>query len=399
MIIRGTTLIGRLAAVFTLLLAFTACGGGGGDSGFLPPDVPDVTTDLAIATTALPTALANAPYTALIEAVDGKTPYVWAIVDDGRTGFIISNEGFLTGTAPSSGDYGVSLRVTDGANTEATSSFILTVTGDTPEPLAIATPSPLTGAEQGKPYTAILEAVGGQGDYLWTLIENGNSGMQLRPDGLLNGTAPAEGQYAITVSVMDDLRTVSEPLILNVTASASPLTITTSSLPDGTVGEPYAAVLSASGGDKRNYRWTLDSNRDLPSFTLSTDGVLTGAPNKAGIFGLVYQVSDGNNTDQLATTLSITSQPDIPSTLTITTATSPPAVPNIPYATVVAAEGGAQPYTWSGMGSANFSDFSTSTGGVISGTATINTGSYGYSVTITDRTGASVTRSYVIDVL
>ena len=77
MTIRGTTLIGRLAALCTLLLAFTACGGGGGSGGggFLPPDVPVVTIDLAIITTELPEASAGAEYTALVEAEGGKKPY------------------------------------------------------------------------------------------------------------------------------------------------------------------------------------------------------------------------------------------------------------------------------------------------------------------------------------
>lgn len=401
MIIRGTTLIGRLAAVFTLLLAFTACGGGGGDSGFLPPDVPDVTTDLAITTTALPNAVDGIAYTALVEADGGIKPYAWSVIDNGGTELAINNQGILSGTAPSIGDYGVSLRVTDSTNTQVTNSFILTVTGETRVPLAIATPSPLTGAEQGKPYTAILEAVGGQGGYMWTLIDNSDSGLRLGPDGILSGTAPAEGQYAITVSVMDDSSTVSEPLILNVAAFSSPLNITTSTLRDGETGIPYAEVLSASGGDKRDYRWTLVSNGGLSTLTVSIDGVLKGVPNKAGTFGLVYKVSDGNNTDQLAATLAIASGPDIPSsTLTITTAMLRDAVQNMPYAEAMAAEGGTPPYNWFGVGSDNFTGFTMSpVGGIISGTTSVPAGPYGYSVTLTDITGASVVRSYIINVL
>lgn len=404
MIIRGTTLIGRLAAIFTLLLAFTACGGGGGDSGFLPPDVPDVTTDLAITTTALPNAVDGIAYTALVEADGGTKPYAWSVIDNGGTELAINNQGILSGTAPSIGDYGVSLRVTDSTNTQVTSSFILTVTGETPVPLAIATPSPLTGAEQGKPYTAILEAVGGQGGYMWTLIDNSDSGLRLGPDGILSGTAPAEGQYVIKVSVMDDSSTVSEPLIVNVTAFSSPLTITTSTLRDGETGVPYAEVLSASGGDKRDYKWTLLSNGGLSTLTVSIDGVLNGVPNKAGTFGLVYQVSDGNNTDQLAATLTIASEPDIPpfppSTLTITTAMLRDAVQNMPYAEAMAAEGGTPPYNWFGVGSDNFTGFTMSpVGGIISGTTSVPAGPYGYSVTLTDSTGASVVRSYIINVL
>ena len=236
---------------------------------------------------------------------------------------------------------------------------------------------------------------------MWTLIDNSDSGLQLGPDGILSGTAPAEGQYVIKVSVMDDSSTVSEPLIVNVTAFSSPLTITTSTLRDGETGVPYAEVLSASGGDKRDYKWTLLSNGGLSTLTVSIDGVLNGVPNKAGTFGLVYQVSDGNNTDQLAATLAIASGPDIPSsTLTITTAMLRDAVQGMPYAEAMAAEGGTPPYNWLGVGSDNFTDFTMSLfGGIISGTTDVAPGPYGYSVTLTDSTGASVVRSYIIDVL
>ncbi len=401
MINRDATLISRLTVLCMLLFVVTACGGGGGDSGFLPPDDPDVTSDLAITTTALPNAVDGSAYTALVEADGGAKPYAWSVIDNGGTELAINNQGILAGTAPPTGDYGLSLRVTDSTNTQVINSFILSVTGDRPEPLAIATPSPLTGAEQGKPYNAILEAVGGQGDYLWTLLDSGNSGLGLGPDGILSGIAPAEGQYAVKVSVMDDSRTVSEALILNVSAFASPLTITTSTLPNGTVGVSYAAVLSASGGDKRDYMWTLVSNGGLSGLNVSKAGILAGIPNQAGTFGLVYQVSDGNNTDQLAATLAIASGPDIPpSTLTITTAMLRDAVRNMPYAEAMAAEGGTPPYNWLGVGSDNFTGFTMSpVGGIISGETSVVPGPYGYSVTLTDSMGVSVVRSYIIDVL
>ena len=77
-------------------------------------------------------------YTAVIEGVGGEKPYTWSVTNGGGTGFGINNEGILSGIAPRSGDYGLSLRLTDNANTQATASFVLTVTGDTPQPLAIS---------------------------------------------------------------------------------------------------------------------------------------------------------------------------------------------------------------------------------------------------------------------
>ena len=396
---RGTTLLGRLAALCTLLFAFTACGGGGGDSGFLPPDDPDVTIDLAITTTALPNAVDGIAYTAVIEGVGGEKPYIWSVTNGGGTGFGINNEGILSGIAPRIGDYGLSLRLTDNANTQTTASFVLTVTGDTPQPLAISTTSPLPSVEEGDAYTAILEAVGGNGGYLWLLENGGGSGLQLRDDGVLIGTAPVEGQYGITVSVTDDTRTVSKILILEVTADSSPLTITAQSLPEGTVDDRYAAVLTASGGDKP-YAWKLISNGGQSGLVLSAAGVLSGTPTLAGTFGLVIQVSDGISTDESAITLTIAPAGGGSEVLDITTGSLPDADRTL-YAALVEATGGEQPYVWSGndisVPGTGF-QMNPASGLITGNTNELLPGQYGYTVTVRGAAGATDTQSYVITV-
>jgi hypothetical protein len=319
-------------------------------------------------------------------------------LDDGGTGFTINNEGFLSGTGPESGDYGLTLAVTDSLEAEDRFSVVLTVTGDSPQPLSIATTS-LPGAEEGQGYNAILEAIGGQGEYQWTLINSGGSGLQLRPDGLLSGTAPGEGSYPITVSVMDDTRTVSLTLILTVAAESSPLTIVTTSLPGGTVGSRYAAVLNASAGDEP-YVWALVSNGGQTGLALSAEGILTAVPTLPGDFGVIYRVSDGTSTDQVAAILSIAAVGGSDEALAITTTTLPNAS-RVLYAAALEAEGGVKPYTWGG------GDTSTpGTGFTVdptSGSLTGNTnnllaGQYGYTITLQDSAGAEDIRSYVITI-
>ena len=354
---------------------------------------------LAIATTALPNAIDGIRYTAVIDGAGGEKPYIWSVTDGGGTGFGINNEGILSGIAPRSGDYGLSLRLTDNADTQATASFVLTVTGDTPQPLAISTTSPLPSVEEGKAYTAILEAVGGNGDYLWLLENGGGSGLQLRDDGALTGTAPVEGQYAIAVSVTDDTRTVSKVLILEVTTDSSPLTITAQSLPNGTIDDRYAAVLTASGGDKP-YAWTLVSNGGQSGLVLSSAGVLSGTPTLAGTFGLVIQVSDGISTDESAITLTIAPAGGGSEVLDITTGSLPDADRTL-YAALVEATGGEQPYVWSGndisVPGTGF-QMNPASGLITGNTNELLPGQYGYTVTVSGAAGATDTQSYVITV-
>jgi hypothetical protein len=346
----------------------------------------------------------------VIEGVGGEKPYIWSVTNGGGTGFGINNEGILSGIAPRSGDYGLSLRLTDNANTQTTASFVLTVTGDIQQPLAIATES-LLPTEEGNTYKAILEAVGGNGDYLWLLVNGGGSGLQLREDGALTGTAPLEGQYAITVSVTDDTRTISSTLVLVVTADSSPLTIPPSTLPGGVVGTPYAAVLRASGGELP-YIWTL-SEGSQSNLRLSTAGILSGIPSVSGTFGLSFRVTDGDGSvAQSSSTITVQPAPNLRATaarsdvkalpLTITTQALGAADSLSRYAAAVQAKGGKQPYNWTGrdVNSPATGLIVDPTAGSITGDfSNISEGLYSYIVTVQDADGNSDTRTFVIEVL
>ena len=361
---------------------------------------------LTIATTELPIAVDGISYTALIVGVGGEKPYTWSVTDGGGTGFDINNEGILSGIAPRSGDYGLSLRLTDSVSTQTTASFVLTVDGDTPRPLAITTTSPLPSAEEGKAYTAILQAEGGQGPYMWTLVDPGGSGLGL-DNGVLIGTAPAEGQYAIAVSVTDDTRTVPSTLILTV---SSTLTITTATLPRGFVDTAYVTVLKASGGDLP-YFWTL-IEPNQPDLTLNSAGVLAGTPTTAGTFVLSFQVIDNIGAIAQLNSL-VVIQPILNAgtassssnfkavPLTITTQTLGAANSLSSYARVVQATGGKRPYNWTGRdvnSPATGLTVDPIVGSITGDLASVPRGRYNYAVSVQDANGNSDTRTYLIEV-
>jgi hypothetical protein len=75
------------------------------------------------------------------------------------------------------------------------------------------------------------------------------------------------------------------------TTSNYPLVITTQSLPAATVGVPYSATLTATGGIPP-YTWTVISGSLPPGLSLSSAGVISGTPTTAGTYNFTVQVID-----------------------------------------------------------------------------------------------------------
>jgi hypothetical protein len=72
-----------------------------------------------------------------------------------------------------------------------------------------------------------------------------------------------------------------------------PLSITTTSLPNGTVGSAYSQVVQASGGTP-SYSWSLVPGQGTlpPGLSLSGGGVITGTPTTAGTSNFTVRVTD-----------------------------------------------------------------------------------------------------------
>lgn len=131
--------------------------------------------------------------------------------------------------------------------------------------------------------------------------------------------------------------------------STQPLTISTNSLPDGTLGSAYNAGLQASGGSGTK-TWRITAGNLPAGLTLSGSGSISGTPGEpAATSTFTIQVTDSSSPPKTATK-SLTLKTVDNSPVTITTTALPDVRVDTDYHVVLAARGGTTPYLWSVVG-------------------------------------------------
>ncbi len=213
--------------------------------------------------------------------------------------------------------------------------------------------------------------------------------------GLVYYTNNGDGSATDSFSVIDgDDGSV---IPFSVTVQQSGPSITTTTLPDATVGTGYSQSLAASGGSTP-YTWTLTGGALPAGITLSSAGVVSGTPTQAGSFNPVFTVTDsGNNT--ASRTIAINSAAP---TLAIAPTTLPDGVAGTAYSQTLSTSGGTAPYTYAVSSGTPPPGITVSSGGNVSGTPS-TPGNYSFTVRSTDSstgTGApfSTTRTYSVTI-
>lgn len=168
--------------------------------------------------------------------------------------------------------------------------------------LAVVTATALPDAEEEKSYATILTATGGVPPYRWERITGSvlPTGLNLASDGVITGTPIVDGTFRFALKVTDSStipQTASKEFSIRITPAPEPEPVPTSpavatgTLPAGTVGVPYIALLTASGGTPP-YIWSAVS---LPAgLAINADGVLSGTPVAAGTFSVAFTVRDAD---------------------------------------------------------------------------------------------------------
>ena len=172
-------------------------------------------------------------------------------------------------------------------------------------------------------------------------------------------------------------------------AQTSPVSITTTSLPAGVVGQAYSQSVTATGGTAP-YNFT---GTNLPSgLIINPAGVIAGTPTGAGSFTFTVTVTDSKQQTASANLKLVIN----PAPLAITTVSTFSATVGQAYSQTFAASGGTPPYTWKTI-AGSVAPLTLTSAGVLSGTPTA-AGVLNFTIQVTDSAGATAQQAFSITV-
>jgi hypothetical protein len=347
-----------LAAIFIL----AGCHGGGSSNGTL-------TIALVPATTTNVDASQVVQFTATVSNDITNSGVTWQVFNDTSTNpptCTFADCGTLTNTTPFTATYTApaSVPAAETVMIEATSVANTTITKTESINLVVAmmfTTMTLPGGENGVPYSQKLVVTGGVTPLVFTVASGAlPAGLSLGTTGEIAGTPSGSGTSQFTVQVADSATppaTLTQFFTITI-APAQPISIVTTSLPQGLVGVTYNASISSQGGIPP-LTWSLIGGSLPPGLTLQTItttsgtppttmtlGQISGIPTTQGTSTFTVEVTDSAIPTQSATqTLSLTI--NAPSALRITTPTLPDGTTASPYSEAIQSTGGVLPVTWS----------------------------------------------------
>jgi len=244
---------------------------------------------LAILTSALPAGTTASAYNVTLAASGGVTPYTWTLSSGSLpSGLMLeAASGTISGTPAVTGEFPVTVTVTDAQQSAASRSFVIRIF----EPLRILTTALPEGTE-GVAYQAQLQAAGGAAPYVFSILSGElPAGLTLAGEGLISGAPAASGEFTFTVRVTDSAQLTHERAF-TLTVFLRP-SIITEALPEGRVGDAYSATLSATG--RGPFRWSLSAGELPQGLSLNAQtGAVTGTPVQHGEFTIGITVTDGN---------------------------------------------------------------------------------------------------------
>ena len=327
-----------------------------------------------VLTGTLPNGTVGTPYSATITASGGTTPYSCSISAGTLPAGLTLTGCIITGTPTTAGSSPITVKVTDAGSPAQNASGAETIV-ISPAPLTIT--STLPNGTVGTTYSSTITASGGTQPYTCSITGTLPAGLILNGC-TISGTPTTSGSSTITVTVTDSgspAQTASSNQ--TITINPAPLSLSTSTLPNGTVGVPYSAVIGVTGGTSP-YSCTITAGT-LPAGLSLSGCTVSGTPTTSGSSTVTVKVTDSGSPTQT------TSGPETivinPAALVLTSS-FPDGTVGVAYSSTITATGGTTPYSCS-ISSGTLPAGLTLTGCVVSGTPTAP-GTASVTVSVTD---------------
>ena len=298
-------------------------------------------------------------------------------------GIVISSSGTISGTATASGTYNYTVTVTDSQGHTGTVNCSVTVA----PPVSATCVS--INAIQGYAITPVTMIGSGGSGGPYTFTATGlPPGIVISSSGTISGTATASGTYNYTVTVTDSQGHTGT---VNCSVTVAPPVSATCVSINAVQGIAITPVtLVGSGGSGGPYTFTATG---LPSgLSISSGGTISGTPTVTGTFNYTVTITDAaGHTGTLKCSVAVA--PPVSATCVYINAIKGIAITPV---TLVGSGGSGGPYTFTATGLP--SGLSISSSGTISGTPTV-TGTFNYTVTITDASGHTGTLNCSVTVV
>ena len=263
------------------------------DGGFT--DTCDITVAAppAITTATLPSGTEGTAYNQTLTAT-GNIPITWDVsVGSLPAGLTLNATGVISGTPTSPDTFTFTVRATNVAGTNTRALNIVINPAGTPPTITTAT---LPSGTVNSAYNQTLVATGDM-PITWDISAGSlPTGLTLSPAGAITGTPTAAGTSNFTARATNaegnDTRALS--IVIDAVAGTPP-TITTTTLPNGTVGTAFSQTLAATGDAP--ITWDISAGSLPAGLTLSAAGVISGAPTTAGTFNFTVRATNADGED------------------------------------------------------------------------------------------------------
>ncbi len=243
--------------------------------------------------------------------------------------------------------------------------------------------------------TADLSAIGGSASQMF--YDDGTHGDVTNGDNIFSYSATvtggtSAGLKSVPFTVVDSqARSGNATLSLFVTIpGCAIITVSPSTLPNGTTGSAYNQTISATGGTTP-YTFAVTSGSLPAGLSLASNGALTGTPSASGLSSFTVTA-----TDSIACvgSISYTIQVTCPS-ITVAPASLAAGLTDVAYSQTITATGGTTPYSLTVTTGTLPTGLSLATNGDLTGTPTV-VGSSSFTVTATDSNGCTGSKAYTV---